>query len=181
MQSRAMGAESCDVQRASAGAKRDRRGRAASTARLRAVCGPAKASSLSRNTLAAYLLSLGAILGPALGPPLGGFLVDNFSWNWCFEINVVPGVFSAVVLFLLLKDPSKAQRTPDRRRRPRPACGGARDDAIRADEGEQNYWFEDPLILTLSIVSASYARLAVIAASDKALLCDFGKITFIIP
>ena len=32
--------------------------------------------------------------GPTLGPPLGGYLVDNYSWNWCFEINILPGIFS---------------------------------------------------------------------------------------
>src|ERR1700678_4560735 len=54
------------------------------------------------------IFAIGAIMGPTLGPPLGGYLVDNFSWNWCFEINILPGIFSVIVLLLLLKDPSKA-------------------------------------------------------------------------
>ena len=59
------------------------------------------------------IFALGAIMGPALGPPLGGYLVDNFSWNWCFMINILPGIASAVILFLFLKDPNKADsRTP---------------------------------------------------------------------
>ncbi|MGB8797583.1 MAG: MFS transporter, partial [Candidatus Aquilonibacter sp.] len=34
------------------------------------------------------IFALGAIMGPALGPPLGGVLVDNYSWNWVFDINI---------------------------------------------------------------------------------------------
>ena len=100
------------------------------------------------------IFALGAIMGPALGPPLGGILVDNFSWNWCFDINVVPGIFATVMLFLLLRDPSTARRTP---------IDGVGLALLAASlgtlqyvltEGEQNYWFEDPLILALSIVGA---------------------------
>ncbi len=37
------------------------------------------------------IFALGAIMGPALGPPLGGVLVDNYSWNFVFDINIVLG------------------------------------------------------------------------------------------
>ena len=53
------------------------------------------------------IFAIGAIMGPTLGPPLGGYLVDNFSWNWCFDINIVPGAFAAAILFLLLRDPTR--------------------------------------------------------------------------
>jgi DHA2 family multidrug resistance protein len=58
------------------------------------------------------IFALGAILGPTLGPPLGGLLVDNASWNWCFDINIAPGILSAVLLLMLLRDPSKAEAGP---------------------------------------------------------------------
>src|ERR1035441_10577976 len=56
------------------------------------------------------IFALGAIMGPALGPPLGGFLVDNANWNWVFDINVVPGIISFVLLLTFLRDPSTARR-----------------------------------------------------------------------
>jgi DHA2 family multidrug resistance protein len=56
------------------------------------------------------IFALGAILGPALGPPLGGVLVDNASWNWVFDINVVPGIASFLILAFFLRDPDRAQR-----------------------------------------------------------------------
>jgi DHA2 family multidrug resistance protein len=58
------------------------------------------------------IFALGAVMGPALGPPLGGLLVDNASWNWCFDINIAPGIFSAVLLFMFLKDPTKPKKGP---------------------------------------------------------------------
>jgi len=56
------------------------------------------------------IFALGAIMGPALGPPLGGVLVDNLNWNWVFDINVVPGIASFVILAAVLRDPPQAQR-----------------------------------------------------------------------
>lgn len=58
------------------------------------------------------IFSIGAVMGPALGPPLGGYLVDNASWNWAFEINVVPGTIAVVLLFLLLRDPDAKRILP---------------------------------------------------------------------
>ena len=58
------------------------------------------------------IFALGAIMGPALGPPLGGLIVDNWTWNWCFDINVVPGIVSTVLLFTLLRDPEKPRTGP---------------------------------------------------------------------
>ena len=55
---------------------------------------------------------IGAIMGPALGPPIGGILVDNASWNWCFDINIVPGIVAAMILFFFLRDPEEPVRSP---------------------------------------------------------------------
>jgi DHA2 family multidrug resistance protein len=58
------------------------------------------------------IFALGAIMGPALGPPLGGILVDNANWNWVFDINIVPGVASFLILLAFLRDPTTARRVP---------------------------------------------------------------------
>jgi DHA2 family multidrug resistance protein len=101
------------------------------------------------------IFALGAIMGPALGPPLGGYLVDNFSWNWCFEINILPGIISAVVLFLLLRDPSKADnRTPIDGMGLALLAIGLSSLQYVVTEGEQYDWFEDPIILSISVVCA---------------------------
>jgi DHA2 family multidrug resistance protein len=101
------------------------------------------------------IFALGAIMGPALGPPLGGYLVDNYSWNWCFEINILPGIISALLLFFLLRDPQKADnRTPvDGVGLALLAVGLASMQYVLT-EGEQNDWFADPIIATIAAVSA---------------------------
>jgi DHA2 family multidrug resistance protein len=57
------------------------------------------------------IFAIGAIMGPALGPPLGGVLVDNANWNWVFDINVAPGIASFLILAAFLRDPPKGQPT----------------------------------------------------------------------
>ena len=56
--------------------------------------------------LAAYSASM--MLGPIMGPVLGGFFTDNYSWRWCFLINVPVGLvtFLGAWLFLPKKQPS---------------------------------------------------------------------------
>ena len=56
---------------------------------------------------------VGVIVGPAIGPILGGWLVDNYSWSWIFYVNVAPGVLSALVLYFAMKEP-QASRGVDR-------------------------------------------------------------------
>src|ERR1700723_1124313 len=58
------------------------------------------------------LFSIGAIVGPAVGPTLGGWLTDNVSWNWVFFINVAPGLFAGTVILMRLKNPTDPRRIP---------------------------------------------------------------------
>jgi DHA2 family multidrug resistance protein len=121
----------------------------------------ATAQSILRDTfppkqlgLSQGIFAIGAIMGPALGPPLGGILVDNASWNLVFYINVVPGAFAAIVLMLLLRDPGKAVAgTIDVVGLVLLAAGLGSMQYVLT-EGEQNYWFADPTILAMTLVMA---------------------------
>lgn len=42
-------------------------------------------------------------LAPTLGPTIGGWITENYSWHWLFFINLVPGLFVAIVVPLLVK------------------------------------------------------------------------------
>jgi MFS transporter, DHA2 family, multidrug resistance protein len=44
----------------------------------------------------------GAILGPILGPALGGYVTENFSWRWCFYINLPIGILAFLGVFLFI-------------------------------------------------------------------------------
>ena len=100
------------------------------------------------------IFAIGAIMGPALGPPLGGYLVDNYNWNLCFDINILPGVFSAIVLFLLLRDPLKARKMPFDFVGLALLAVALGSMQYVLTEGEQNYWLADPmnLLMTLTCV-----------------------------
>jgi EmrB/QacA subfamily drug resistance transporter len=49
-------------------------------------------------------LSAPALLGPVIGPPLGGFIVTWFSWRWIFDINVPIGILGIVLVTLFVPD-----------------------------------------------------------------------------
>jgi DHA2 family multidrug resistance protein len=107
----------------------------------------------SKFGLSQGLFSIGAIVGPAVGPTLGGWLTDNFSWNWVFFINLVPGIFAGTVMLMRLKNPN------DPRRVPLDIVGlalliiGLGSLQYVLGEGQQNDWFSDQRILTVAIVS----------------------------
>jgi len=52
---------------------------------------------------------MGIMVGPILGPTLGGYLTDTYNWRWVFYINVPFGILAAIGLALFLKDTSAAR------------------------------------------------------------------------
>src|SRR5438093_2769523 len=48
------------------------------------------------------IIGLVATLAPTIGPTIGGYLTDMFSWHWLFLINLVPGIFVTVAVYLLV-------------------------------------------------------------------------------
>jgi DHA2 family multidrug resistance protein len=101
------------------------------------------------------IFALGAILGPALGPPLGGILVDQASWNWCFDINVGPGLLSAILLFALLRDPAKPRSTPIDFVGLGLLSLGLASMQYVLTEGERHYWFADTAIDVTTLLCAA--------------------------
>jgi MFS transporter, DHA2 family, multidrug resistance protein len=55
--------------------------------------------------------SMGAVLGPIIGPALGGWLTDNLSWRWVFFINLPIGALSFLGLSIFLSETKAATRT----------------------------------------------------------------------
>jgi len=60
------------------------------------------------------LYGVTVVTGPAVGPALGGWLTDNYSWHWCFLINLPIGLLSLVLVQLFVNEP---QVLRDERRR----------------------------------------------------------------
>jgi DHA2 family multidrug resistance protein len=56
-----------------------------------------------RHGTAMAIFSTGAMMGPIIGPTLGGWLTDNFDWRWCFYINLPVGALCALGVFVFIR------------------------------------------------------------------------------
>jgi MFS transporter, DHA2 family, multidrug resistance protein len=99
---------------------------------------------------------LGIIVAPTLGPTLGGWITDNYTWNWCFFINVPIAIASTFLVTTFLHDPPGQQRRPGRV----DWLGislltvGLGSLQYVLEEGNQDDWFASSTILRLSILAA---------------------------
>ncbi|MFL5493584.1 MAG: DHA2 family efflux MFS transporter permease subunit [Gemmatimonadales bacterium] len=98
---------------------------------------------------------LGIIVAPTLGPTLGGWITDNYTWNWCFFINIPIALVSTFLVSTFLHDPPGEERhrgTVD-------WIGigllmvGLGSLQYVLEEGNQDDWFADRWILRLAIVA----------------------------
>jgi DHA2 family multidrug resistance protein len=55
--------------------------------------------------MAQAIYGLGVIIGPTLGPPLGGYIVDHFSWPYIFYINIPIGVIATLLTLQFVRSP----------------------------------------------------------------------------
>ncbi len=63
-----------------------------------------------RQAIATMLAGVLAVLAPTVGPVVGGWITETYSWHWLFLINILPGIVSAAVAGVLLpKAPIRAQ------------------------------------------------------------------------
>jgi DHA2 family multidrug resistance protein len=63
-----------------------------------------------RHAKAMSVWGMGVILGPIVGPALGGWLTDDYSWRWVFYINLPAGILAAVGIMIFIHDTRPAQR-----------------------------------------------------------------------
>ena len=59
--------------------------------------------------LAMTLFGVAALLAPIIGPTLGGYLTDNYSWRWIFYINLPVGIIAVLASWFLLEDPDSLE------------------------------------------------------------------------
>ncbi len=112
-----------------------------------------------KRSMAQAIYGMGVIVGPTLGPPLGGYIIDNFSWPYIFYINVPLGIIATFLTISFVRSPKYD--------------GVKKQSAKEVDwwgmiflimfigslqfvleHGQQDDWFEDKIIVILSIVSA---------------------------
>ena len=66
-----------------------------------------------KRALAMSIFGFGVVVAPVIGPILGGWLTDNWSWNWIFFINIPFGILAAITSKLWIFDPPYAQKQAD--------------------------------------------------------------------
>jgi DHA2 family multidrug resistance protein len=97
------------------------------------------------------LYGLVAVLAPSIGPTLGGWITDNYSWRWIFYINIPVGILAYILVTRMVDDPPWIK--PDRKHLRNMdymglafltlAMGGLQ---IMLDKGEENDWFSSGFI-----------------------------------
>ena len=103
--------------------------------------------------MSSALFAMALIIGPAVGPLAGGYLTENFSWQWIFLVNIVPGSIAAIVLGTMLRDPVKAERVVIDWSGVALLALGLGAMQFILDNGERHDWFDDSTIAFAAILS----------------------------
>ncbi|MBV5304599.1 MAG: DHA2 family efflux MFS transporter permease subunit [Chlorobium sp.] len=100
------------------------------------------------------IFSMGLVLGPTIGPLLGGYLVDYFSWEWCFFVNIPIGLLAAWSSFTFLKEP-KAQHSVSKIDWAGIGLLAVGIGSLQfiLERGESKDWFETPYITYFTIIA----------------------------
>ena len=65
---------------------------------------------LSKRGMAFAVYGIAVVVAPTIGPWLGGWITDNYSWRWIFYINIPVGIISLLLTYLLVSDPPYMKR-----------------------------------------------------------------------
>ncbi|HXJ96399.1 MAG TPA: DHA2 family efflux MFS transporter permease subunit [Terriglobia bacterium] len=104
------------------------------------------------------LYGVTAVVAPTIGPTLGGWITDNYTWRWIFFINLPVGILALFLVFRLVEDPPWVKQA---------AGAGVKIDyigvallalgvsalQIMLDKGQEDDWFGSQFILTLAVLA----------------------------
>ncbi len=106
--------------------------------------------------MAMAVFGVGIMFGPIVGPLLGGWITDNWSWRWIFYINIPIGMISVLMAMLFITDPPYLKRVAMRI----DYWGlmllatGLGCLQMVLDKGQRENWFASSFIFWLSVISA---------------------------
>jgi len=118
------------------------------------------------------LYSMAIVTAPAIGPPLGGWITDNWSWRWVFFINVPIGIVSLLLTSRIVSDPPEFKREVEAARKAGKlkvdyfgillvAIGFACLEVV-LDRGQRDDWFESHFIVTFFTIAIGALAVAII-------------------
>jgi MFS transporter, DHA2 family, multidrug resistance protein len=106
--------------------------------------------------MATAIYGMGVTSGPIIGPMLGGWVTDNWSWHWIFFINVPIGVIAAIMAYVFVVDPPYMKKTKMKI----DTWGlallviGLGSLQILLDKGQREDWFSSGMITWLAVAAA---------------------------
>ena len=110
--------------------------------------------------MAMAVYGMGVVFAPVVGPTLGGWITDNYTWRWIFLINIPVGICSLLLTSLLIFDPPYLFRKTLRDGLKIDYIGlgllatGLGSLEIMLDEGQRNDWFSSHGIVAAAIIAA---------------------------
>src|SRR6266568_466479 len=110
--------------------------------------------------MAFAMYGLAVVFAPAIGPTLGGYIVDHTTWRWIFYINIPVGIASLFLSSVMVEDPPWVREEKKRSRRVRADWFGLGLVAIAfgslqvvLDKGQEDDWFSSPFIVVFSMAT----------------------------
>jgi DHA2 family multidrug resistance protein len=125
--------------------------------------------------MAMALFGLGVMVGPTIGPTLGGWLTDNHGWPWIFYINIPFGVLAAIMIAMYVHDPAH-QKRPSRIDYMGIALLIVSVGALQyvLEHGEREDWFASHFIASLTVIGV----IGLVALIWRELTTDHPAIDF---
>jgi MFS transporter, DHA2 family, multidrug resistance protein len=111
--------------------------------------------------MAMAVYGMGVVVAPTLGPTLGGWITDNYSWRWIFLLNVPVGIISLLMISMLIVDPVHAIRRTFKQGLKIDFIGlgllsvGLGFLQIVLDKGQRDDWFGSPFIVWGTVISVT--------------------------
>ena len=110
----------------------------------------------AKRGMAQAIYGMGVIVGPTLGPPLGGYIVDHFSWPFIFYINIPIGIVATILTLSFVRSPKYGEKLKANQVDWwgiffLTAFIGSLQFVL--EHGQQDDWFNNNLIVSLSVVS----------------------------
>jgi DHA2 family multidrug resistance protein len=105
------------------------------------------------------LFGMGVIIGPTIGPTLGGYIVENYDWPWIFYVNVPVGILASIFTVLFIRDPERIKNAIPKPLREIDWAGvgllilGVGSMQLVLEQGETEDWFDSTYILSFTALA----------------------------